>query len=145
MQITSFLGCHLSIWIYLLQKDGFDLDLTYVTENVIAMSFPSSGSTAIYRNPIGEVARFFKKNHRGKFRIYNLCSKYSSDYLFLYSKSEPGTNYLFLFQDIIWGIYSHYHLLTNLKVILVICTPTAEVIELYSEHRRNSPKAFLIQ
>jgi len=59
------------------QKDGFDLDLTYVTENVIAMSFPSSGSTAIYRNPIEEVARFFKKNHRGKFRIYNLCSERS--------------------------------------------------------------------
>ena len=57
------------------QKDGFDLDLTYVTENVIAMSFPSSGSQSMYRNPIGEVARFFKLKHRGKFRIYNLCSK----------------------------------------------------------------------
>lgn len=56
------------------QKDGFDLDLTYVTgnfsmlgvdirssgiiyvkfisERVIAMSFPSSGKMSLYRNPI---------------------------------------------------------------------------------------------
>jgi len=57
------------------QKDGFDLDLTYVTDNVIAMSFPSSGSQSIYRNPISEVVRFFKTKHDGKFRIYNLCSE----------------------------------------------------------------------
>ncbi|XP_034462667.1 phosphatidylinositol 3,4,5-trisphosphate 3-phosphatase TPTE2-like [Hippoglossus hippoglossus] len=35
------------------QKDGFDLDLTYVTDRVIAMSFPSSGKQSFYRNPIG--------------------------------------------------------------------------------------------
>jgi len=57
------------------QKDGFDLDLTYVTDNVIAMSFPSTGSQSIYRNPINEVVRFFKAKHDGKFRIYNLCSE----------------------------------------------------------------------
>ncbi|MGH0175231.1 UNVERIFIED_CONTAM: hypothetical protein FKN15_069883 [Acipenser sinensis] len=35
------------------QKDGFDLDLTYVTDRIIAMSFPSSGKQSFYRNPIG--------------------------------------------------------------------------------------------
>nr|XP_060490208.1 phosphatidylinositol 3,4,5-trisphosphate 3-phosphatase TPTE2-like [Panthera onca] len=34
------------------KKDGFDLDLTYVTERIIAMSFPSSGQQSFYRNPI---------------------------------------------------------------------------------------------
>lgn len=33
-------------------KDGFDLDLTYITDRVIAMSFPSSGKQSFYRNPI---------------------------------------------------------------------------------------------
>lgn len=53
--------------------NGFDLDLTYIMPRIIAMSVPSSGSTALYRNPIGEVVRFFNTRHRRKFRIYNLC------------------------------------------------------------------------
>ncbi|XP_076800639.1 phosphatidylinositol 3,4,5-trisphosphate 3-phosphatase TPTE2-like [Clavelina lepadiformis] len=61
------------------QKDGFDLDLTYVTDNVIAMSFPSSGMQSFFRNPIAEVSRFFKTKHPGKYKIYNLCSERSYD------------------------------------------------------------------
>ncbi|XP_044943908.1 phosphatidylinositol 3,4,5-trisphosphate 3-phosphatase TPTE2-like, partial [Mustela putorius furo] len=34
------------------RKDGFDLDLTYITERIIGMSFPSSGKESFYRNPI---------------------------------------------------------------------------------------------
>ncbi|XP_019507293.1 PREDICTED: phosphatidylinositol 3,4,5-trisphosphate 3-phosphatase TPTE2-like [Hipposideros armiger] len=33
-------------------KDGFDLDLTYVTDRIIAMSFPSVGQQSFYRNPM---------------------------------------------------------------------------------------------
>ena len=31
------------------QQDGFDLDLTYVTNRVIATSFPSTGLWSLYR------------------------------------------------------------------------------------------------
>ena len=31
------------------QVDGYDLDLTYILDNVIAMSFPSKGTKAMYR------------------------------------------------------------------------------------------------
>ena len=34
------------------QQNGFDLDLTYVTPRVIAMSFPSTGRMSMYRNDI---------------------------------------------------------------------------------------------
>ncbi|XP_028397905.1 phosphatidylinositol 3,4,5-trisphosphate 3-phosphatase TPTE2-like isoform X2 [Dendronephthya gigantea] len=62
------------------RKDGFDLDLTYVTENVIAMSFPSSGKYKLYRNPISEVSRFFETKHPGHYKIYNLCSERGYDH-----------------------------------------------------------------
>ena len=34
---------------------GFDLDISYVTDRVLAMSFPASGWEKAYRNPIEEV------------------------------------------------------------------------------------------
>ena len=58
--------------------DHFDLDLTYVTDRVIAMSFPSSGSEALYRNSIRDVGEFLDKKHFGHYRVYNLCCKGAS-------------------------------------------------------------------
>lgn len=70
------------------QKDGFDLDLTYVTERIIAMSFPSSGKMSLYRNPIREVARFFDTKHPNHFKIYNLCSEKSYDENYFHGRVE---------------------------------------------------------
>ncbi|XP_058484053.1 putative tyrosine-protein phosphatase TPTE isoform X2 [Solea solea] len=70
------------------QKDGFDLDLTYVTDRVIAMSFPSSGKQSFYRNPIGEVAKFLDAKHGGHYKVYNLCSEKGYDPKFFHYKVE---------------------------------------------------------
>lgn len=61
------------------RQDGFDLDLVYVTDRIIAMSYPSSGKMSWYRNPIKEVERFFKTKHANHYRIYNMCSERTYD------------------------------------------------------------------
>ena len=63
-----------------LKQDGFDLDLTYITDQVIAMGLPCTGSAAIYRNPQSEVIRFLNAYHEGNFMIYNLCSRPQDQY-----------------------------------------------------------------
>jgi len=66
------------------QVDGYDLDLTYVTTNIIAMSFPSKGSKAVYRNKIDHVAKFFEEKYSDSshidYMIYNLCSEMEYDH-----------------------------------------------------------------
>ena len=47
------------------QDDEFDLDLTYVTDEIIAMSLPAhKKKDVLYRNNIDDVARFFQARHR---------------------------------------------------------------------------------
>jgi len=66
------------------QVDGYDLDLTYVTTQIIAMSFPSIGTKALYRNKIDSVAKFFEDKYSDTknidFMIYNLCSEMEYDH-----------------------------------------------------------------
>ena len=59
------------------QQSGFDLDLVYVTEQVIGMSVPAIGGMSMYRNPIDEVARFFRTYHADAFMLFNCTSECS--------------------------------------------------------------------
>merc|ERR1712137_189992 len=54
-------------------KMRLNIDLSYITDDVIAMSVPATGAGSIYRNPISEVVRFFETRHKGRYRIYNAC------------------------------------------------------------------------
>ena len=71
------------------QDSEFDLDMTYITDRVIAMGFPSVGVETMYRNDVNDVIAFFEKKHKGNVKIYNLCLEKDRIYekkLFLRSK-----------------------------------------------------------
>jgi phosphatidylinositol-3,4,5-trisphosphate 3-phosphatase/dual-specificity protein phosphatase PTEN len=57
------------------EYEGFSLDLTYITEKIIAMGFPSEKVEKIYRNGIEEVKKFFHLRHGRNYKVYNLCSE----------------------------------------------------------------------
>ncbi|KAL8116241.1 hypothetical protein AgCh_022662 [Apium graveolens] len=65
------------------QDGGFDLDLTYITENIIAMGFPAGDMSSgffgfvegFYRNHMEEVIKFLETYHKDRYKVYNLCSE----------------------------------------------------------------------
>jgi len=62
-----------------LQKGEYDLDITYITPRVIAMSYPGSGILEkAYRNPIDQVVKFLDEHHGKKYWIFN-CSERQYD------------------------------------------------------------------
>jgi phosphatidylinositol-3,4,5-trisphosphate 3-phosphatase/dual-specificity protein phosphatase PTEN len=94
--------------------DGFDLDLTYITDRVIALGFPSEGREAMYRNKMKDVQRFFRSRHKGTFKIYNLCSErtYSAS-KFTSSTGGEGQAVHYPFED---------HNAPALQQLMDICT-----------------------
>jgi hypothetical protein len=61
-------------------QNGFDLDLAYITPNIIVHGFPAAGIEHLYRNPRYEIRRFMDTYHLDNYKMYNFCC-------------EPGRGY----------------------------------------------------
>jgi phosphatidylinositol-3,4,5-trisphosphate 3-phosphatase/dual-specificity protein phosphatase PTEN len=62
------------------REGNFDLDLSYITDRIIAMGFPAQGVESLYRNSLAQVHQFLEERHGGNYKIYNLCREESRQY-----------------------------------------------------------------
>jgi phosphatidylinositol-3,4,5-trisphosphate 3-phosphatase/dual-specificity protein phosphatase PTEN len=60
--------------------EGFNLDLTYITNRIIACGFPAEGFEGLYRNKKEDLINFFRMHHGTMLKIYNLCAEKSYAY-----------------------------------------------------------------
>ena len=65
---------------YRYQNKDFNLDLTYITNRIIACGFPAEGMEALYRNKKEDLVRFFNVYHGRMVKVYNLCAEASHTY-----------------------------------------------------------------
>ncbi|OHS96630.1 phosphatidylinositol-3,4,5-trisphosphate 3-phosphatase [Tritrichomonas foetus] len=106
-------------------QEGLDLDLTYITDRIIAMGYPSTGIDSLYRNPAKDVADLLDKKHLSHYKIYNLTEKPYDPSLF----SGPVENYPFpdhhappfnLLLQILKSMHDWYHQDSS-NVLVVHC------------------------
>ncbi|PRQ53448.1 putative phosphoric monoester hydrolase [Rosa chinensis] len=79
---------------------GYDLDMSYITDRILAMSFPAERMRAMYRNPLWQVKSVLDMRHPEHyksavyewddffFQIYNLCIEQHYDPSHFYGRVE---------------------------------------------------------
>ncbi|KAK9272351.1 hypothetical protein L1049_002722 [Liquidambar formosana] len=67
---------------------GYDLDMSYITDRVLAMSFPAERMRAMYRNPLWQVKSVLDMRHQGHYKVYNLCIEEAYDPSHFYGRVE---------------------------------------------------------
>jgi hypothetical protein len=97
--------------------DGEELDLTYITDRVIAMAFPASDFIEkTYRNSIQDVANYLEESHHSHYLIINVSSRtydYSvfnnrvKDYEWADHQTPP-------FATLVQAAYDMYHYLSGM-------------------------------
>ena len=58
---------------------GFDLNISYITDQIMAMSFLAEHMCVLYINPLRQVKTVLKTRHVGHYKVYNICSEESYD------------------------------------------------------------------
>ncbi|EGG17220.1 phosphatase tensin type domain-containing protein [Cavenderia fasciculata] len=75
-------------------NDGFNLDLGYITERIIAMGYPADSLAKVIRNDISHVYDFFETYHKDHWKILNVAREIS------YKHTKLGGNVVIMaFED----------------------------------------------
>uniref|UniRef100_A0AAY4DZD5 Tensin 3 n=1 Tax=Denticeps clupeoides TaxID=299321 RepID=A0AAY4DZD5_9TELE len=76
-----------NVFLFLPQmEEGYELDLTYITERIIAVSFPRMASEETYLRNLKDVTRMLKSKHSDNYLVINLSEKKND-----LSKMNPKT------------------------------------------------------
>ena len=58
------------------KDEGFNLDLTYITPRILAMSFPADAFwQKMYRNNIDTVSKYLYEKHEMNYFVYNMSGR----------------------------------------------------------------------
>ncbi|XP_064475159.1 tensin-1-like isoform X4 [Ornithodoros turicata] len=57
------------------RQPSFIMDITYVTEKIIVVTFPESGIDSTYRNNLKEVTHMLRTKHGSKYMVFNLSER----------------------------------------------------------------------
>ncbi|KAL4568524.1 hypothetical protein LXL04_024138 [Taraxacum kok-saghyz] len=84
-QLMNYMSTHMFVRRLVSQKrrrllvGGYDLDMSYITDRILAMSFPAERMRAIYRNPMWQVKEVLEMRHSGHYKVFNLCIEQDYD------------------------------------------------------------------
>ena len=74
---------------HLTSYEGEQLDLTYITDRVIAMAFPASDFIEkTYRNSIEDVASYLDETHNNRYLVINVSSRTYNYTIFKHSVKD---------------------------------------------------------
>lgn len=99
----------------------FDLDLTYITDRLVAMALPCIAG-AEYRNDIHVVSKFFTYRHYGKFQIFNLCEPFE--------ESGNGNYDRELFYNQVCKVSMHDHNICRLQTLVIFAKQACAFLNL---------------
>lgn len=87
---------------------GYDLDMSYITDRVLAMSFPAQRMRAVYRNPLWQVKSVLDMRHHDHYKVHlQHMAVYTAYYLLVCFLCVGSSSNL----SILVYIWSNVHLL----------------------------------
>ena len=64
--------------------DEYDLDLSFITDKLVASGCPAFGKEQLYRNPHRKMERFCNSHFGDNYYVFNLCSEKERQYTDLF-------------------------------------------------------------
>lgn len=113
-----------------LATEGYNLDLTYITNRVIACGFPADGLEQMYRNRRVDIRKFLFEKHGSMCKIYNLCAE--AKYQYRQEEVKEFSLYKFPFCD---------HQIAGLNRVFQFCVDAGLFLQRMEQyHRANRSK-----